>query len=58
MVGDPKIFEASVAPGLSHRFQRFRPVRCIAVAMQDSAKVIIRDELRQLALERPFDFAA
>ena len=58
MVGDAEILEAALARGLGHRLQRLGAVGGVGVAVQDAAQVLVGDELRQLALQRPFDLAA
>jgi hypothetical protein len=58
MVGDTEILETALARGLGHGLQRLCAVGSICVAVQDSAKVLVGDQLRQFAVQSQFDFTA
>src|ERR1700712_176165 len=58
MVGDPEILKPTLARSLCHRLEGLGPVRRICMAVEDSAQVLVSDELRQLALQSQFDLAA
>src|SRR4030081_3694053 len=58
MVRDAEILKAALARSLCHRLEGLGPVRRICMAVQDSAQVLVGDELRQLALQSQIDLAA
>ena len=50
VIRDPEILEAAFSRSISHRFQRFSPVRRCCVTMKYAAKVLIAYELGQRML--------
>jgi hypothetical protein len=58
MVRHSEILKAPLARRVRHRFQCLRAVGRVGVTVQDPVQVAVGDELWQLSLKRPLDFAA
>src|ERR1700730_4347644 len=57
MIGNSEIHVASIARRLGHGAQRIDAIGQICMGVQNAADILVANQLWQLALQRPLDFA-